>query len=301
MKRWIGIGIIAVIIIVVVIRVGIAIKNKIEEPSQQTLKDVPVEVVSVRKGDIENYLLISGIAESTNQVEVISKVSGKIISLPVPLGSYVYQGSTIAIVDRDEPSLGFKNYVVDAPISGYVAMIMQDIGDYVNPSMPIAMIVKRGSTRIKCNVTEKDLPYIQEGARVRIRINGHTIPGEVTKVSGVIDTQTYSSQVEIQPESGVEKSELVPGTFVDIEIPLEIRKDVMVVPREAILVKNGGDKVYRLDGDRVELVSVKVGLRERDFVEIEEGLEIGDRVVVVGISEIEDGSKVRLVNEEPAK
>jgi multidrug efflux pump subunit AcrA (membrane-fusion protein) len=301
MKRWIGIGIIAVIIIVVVIRVGIAIKNKIEEPSQQTLKDVPVEVVSVRKGDIENYLLISGIAESTNQVEVISKVSGKIISLPVPLGSYVYQGSTIAIVDRDEPSLGFKNYVVDAPISGYVAMIMQDIGDYVNPSMPIAMIVKRGSTRIKCNVTEKDLPYIQEGARVRIRINGHTIPGEVTKVSGVIDTQTYSSQVEIQPESGVEKSELVPGTFVDIEIPLEIRKDVMVVPREAILVKNGGDKVYRLDGDRVELVSVKVGLRERDFVEIEEGLEIVDRVVVVGISEIEDGSKVRLVNEEPAK
>lgn len=295
MKKKIFIIIVIVICLVVAIRVGIAIKNRLSEPEEREIKPVPVETYEVSTGDVEDYLLISGISESTNQVEVVSKVSGKIVAIPPTLGSYLYAGSTIAVIDRDEPSLGFKNYVVDAPISGYVAMIMQDVGDFVSAGMPIALLVKRGSTRIKCNVTEKDLPYISEGLEVRIHLNDTYIPGKVTQVSGVIDMMTYSSLIEIKPLKSVEKNNLVPGTFVDIEIPLEIRKDVLIVPKDALITKEGVENVFVVVNDKAELTPVEVGLREKDIVEIKSGLKEGDEVVVVGVGDIDDGSKVRVI------
>lgn len=297
MKKRIIIVIIVLIIAVVAVRVGIAIFKMMKAPAGQEVKAVPVEVAEVSLGDVENSLFISGMVQSTNQVEVVSKIPGKIVSIPVSIGSYVWAGSTIAVIDRDEPGLGFKNYVAESPISGYVAMIMQDVGDYVSRGMPIAMVVKMGSTKIVCNVTEKDLPYLQKGGEVRIRINDETISGKVTRVSGVIDTYTYSSEVEIKPMEGESKVNLIPGTFVDIEVSLQVHKDVLTVPKEALVHKKGTINVYVVVNDKVKLTPVEVGLREKDIVEVKDGLTLGDKIVVVGVGDVEDGSEVKVIAE----
>jgi len=297
MKKRIIIVIIVLIIAVVAVRVVITVFRMMKAPAGQEVKAVPVEVAEVSLGDVENSLFISGIVQSTNQVEVVSKIPGKIVSIPVSIGSYVWAGSTIAVIDRDEPGLGFKNYVAESPISGYVAMIMQDVGDYVSPGMPIAIVVKMGSTKIVCNVTEKDLPYLQKGGEVRIRINDETVSGKVTRVSGVIDTYTYSSEVEIKPMEGESKVNLIPGTFVDIEVILQVRKDVLTVPKEALVHKKGNINVYVVVNDKVKLTPVEVGLREKDIVEVKDGLTLGDKVVVVGVGDVEDGSEVKVIAE----
>jgi multidrug efflux pump subunit AcrA (membrane-fusion protein) len=300
-KKTIALVIVIVIVLIIAVRVGIGVHRMMTKPSEQTIKPVPVEVIKATKGDVQKSLLISGVTESTNQVEMVSKIPGKIVSLPISLGSFVYAGSTIAVIDRDEPSLGYKDYVVESTISGYVAMIMQDVGDFVSPGMPIAMVVKKGSTKIKCQVTEKDLPYVKEGSEVQIHLNDQTIPGRVTQVSGVIDSLTLSSQVEIRPDETVEKSNLVPGTFVDIEIPLEVRREVISVPKEALVFKNSIANVFVVENDTVKLTPVEVGLREREVVEIKSGLNEGDEVVVVGMGDVEDGSQVIVIGEKDAK
>jgi len=300
-KRVIVFVILGLIVALVAVRVVIAVFNKLKAPTEQEIKPVPVEVVSVTLGTVENYLLISGLVQSTNQVEVVSKITGKIVSLPVSIGSYVWAGSTIAVIDRDEPGLGFKNYVAESPISGNVAVIMQDVGDFVSPGMPIALVVKKGSTKIVCNVTEKDLPYLHTGGEVRIRVEGESIPGEVTRVSGVIDTYSYSSQVEIKPLPGEHDIALVPGTFVDIEVSLQVRKDVLVVPKEAIVHKDGKTNVFIVVDGEARLVPVELGLVEKDTVEIKSGIDVGDKVVVVGVADIANGSKVKVVAKKEAE
>jgi multidrug efflux pump subunit AcrA (membrane-fusion protein) len=300
-KKAIALIIIIAVVVLIAVRVGIGIHRMMTKPSEQKLKPVPVEVVKTGKGDLQKSLLISGVTESTNQVEMVSKIPGKIVSIPISLGSYVYAGSTIAVIDRDEPSLGYKDYVVESTISGYVAMILQDVGDFVSPGMPIAMVVKKGSTKIKCQVTEKDLPYVKEGSQVQIRLDDQTIPGKITQVSGVIDSLTLSSQIEIRPEEQEGMSALVPGTFVDIEIPLEVRQGVINVPKEALIYKNNCDNVFVLQNDTVKLTPVEVGLREQEVVEIKSGLNEGDEVVVVGVGDVEDGSQVIVIGKKGAQ
>lgn len=123
----------------------------------------------------------------------------------------------------------------------------------------------------------------------------------MTQVSGVIDSLTLSSQVEIRPDETLEKSNLVPGTFVDIEIPLEVRREVISVPKEALVYKNDIANVFVMEDDTAKLTPVEVGLREREVVEIKSGLNEGDEVVVVGVGDVEDGSQVIVIGEKDAK
>ena len=82
--------------------------------------------------------------------------------------------------------------------------------------------------------------------------------------------------------------------FVGVTIIAERRTGVPVVPREAVTERGGRKVVFVLEGQKVSRRDVALGLGDDDVVEIRQGLEPGERVVVRGIETLQDGQRVRV-------
>jgi HlyD family secretion protein len=68
---------------------------------------------------------------------------------------------------------------------------------------------------------------------------------------------------------------------------------VLRVPGSAVFSSDGKEAVFRIDGSRARLTPVQTGLRGGGWIEIVEGLNAGDRVVVHPDRELSDGQRVR--------
>jgi membrane fusion protein (multidrug efflux system) len=81
--------------------------------------------------------------------------------------------------------------------------------------------------------------------------------------------------------------------FVEVSISTEERASVPVVPREALILKEGKQSVYVVGGDnKATLRPVQVGLTAERVAEILDGIRPGERVVVIGLDDLRDGQIV---------
>ena len=103
--------------------------------------------------------------------------------------------------------------------------------------------------------------------------------------------RTFRAEVAVDNETGL----LRPGMFVEVAVLVEQRRDVNVVPRQAVASRGGRNVVFLLDGQRVSRREVRLGLGDDAKVEIASGLAAGDRVVVRGLETLTDGARVRVV------
>jgi membrane fusion protein (multidrug efflux system) len=107
-----------------------------------------------------------------------------------------------------------------------------------------------------------------------------------------VDPKTRTFRVEVTVDNVAER--LRPGMFVEAIVVVEQRADVPVVPREALTERGGVRVVFVLDGQRVSRREVVLGLGDDDIVEIRQGLEPGERIVVRGLETLTDGTRVRV-------
>jgi multidrug efflux pump subunit AcrA (membrane-fusion protein) len=80
--------------------------------------------------------------------------------------------------------------------------------------------------------------------------------------------------------------------FVEVTLIAEQRDAVPVVPRTAVVERGGSKVVFVLQGPKVARREVVLGLGDDDVVEVRQGLEPGERIVVKGLETLSDGSRV---------
>jgi hypothetical protein len=67
----------------------------------------------------------------------------------------------------------------------------------------------------------------------------------------------------------------------------------LLVPKNAVRTQNGASILFVVQGDRVERRAVKVGVEDRDQVEVLSGINAGERIVVEGPPTLADGARVK--------
>lgn len=144
-------------------------------------------------------------------------------------------------------------------------------------------------------VVGPDISRIREGMPARIRHHAResqAFEGRVVRLAPAVDSTTRTLRAEV----GVGNREglLRPGMFVEVTIIAERREDVPVVPRDAVTERNNAKVVFVLDGQRVLRREVVLGLGGDDVIEVRQGLQPGERVVVRGLETLADGTKVRV-------
>ena len=92
---------------------------------------------------------------------------------------------------------------------------------------------------------------------------------------------------------------LRPGMYVDVELVMATRADALLVPKRALIYDNDQMFVYRLNEEnRVERVYFVPELTDKFFVAPENGLALGDQIVVAGQAGLKDGALVSLPETE---
>ncbi len=103
----------------------------------------------------------------------------------------------------------------------------------------------------------------------------------------------YNLGIEIENVS----NEILPDMFARVEILKRENKDALSVPLFSIMNVDNGNVVYVVNDDTVHARTVKTGMQEGWKVEIIEGLNPNDKVIVTGQRSVSDGQVVNIVRE----
>lgn len=179
------------------------------------------------------------------------------------------------------PELGFTDkHLVKSPMNGSVVEILAHVGDRVDNSNPVMIIVNHNKVRVVANIYDTDISNIHQGKDVIFSTD--TFPnivfrGVVTYISDVSDpdSKTVKTYIQLKENSRLFKQNM----FLRIKIQ-DGKRNLPVVPKTAFLYKDGKFVVYLRVGGKYELREVKPVLNVSDKLSAVEGLKEGDEVVL---------------------
>ncbi|MGH8035459.1 MAG: efflux RND transporter periplasmic adaptor subunit, partial [Lysobacterales bacterium] len=197
--------------------------------------------------------------------------------------------------------LNLKYTRIVAPISGYVAERMIRVGNLVEIYQPVFNIASYDPLLAVLHVPERELSVLRKGQTVALTLDAlpkSSFSGEVVRISPVVDpaTGTFRVTAVIHDPDKV----LKPGLFGRVDILYDMRKDVPLVPRSAVITEDEASHVFVVDdSNNVLRRPVKLGYERDGHVEIVDGLEAGEKVVTAGKGSLSEGSHVEII-EAPA-
>jgi membrane fusion protein, multidrug efflux system len=203
----------------------------------------------------------------------------------------------------DQAQKQLQDAQIEAPFSGRVEERMIRTGELINPGQPVLRLVNTDRVRILSGIPERYSAEIREGNEVTLHFRsfgGGRRTSTVTYAGNVIDpdTRTYTIEVELGNDQQVIKPEMV----VDMQVQRQTLEDVIIIPRTAVIRDETGTFVFvaRQDGDRkvADLVEVQTGTAGGPLVQVLEGLEEGDEVVVNGMRSLSMGDQLNILKNE---
>lgn len=189
-----------------------------------------------------------------------------------------------------------EKMTITAPFDGVVSEVFARPGDLISGGAPIAVLIATSRT-VEAKISEENFSGIQEGQRafVRFLVYGDwQYDATVSKILPTADPTTQRYIVHLDVKIDAEK--LVPGITGEVSIIVGERQSKANIPRRALF----GSNVYVVEDGEVQLRAVKVGYVSNILVEILEGLEAGEEVIVDQLDLFREGQNVRteVVNKE---
>ncbi|HYG62350.1 MAG TPA: efflux RND transporter periplasmic adaptor subunit [Thermoanaerobaculia bacterium] len=170
--------------------------------------------------------------------------------------------------------------ILTAPFDGRVRERRSAIGDYVAAGDTVAVLVRVHPLRLRLAVPEREAAGIRTGQPVRLTVEGDpgTHTGRVARISPSIteDNRTLMIEAEVPNQNG----SLRPGAFTRAEIVVEAGAPAVLVPASAVVTFAGIDKVIGVEDGKAAEKRIRIGRRAGDRVEVVEGVEPGDQVIV---------------------
>jgi len=202
-----------------------------------------------------------------------------------------------ARVGVDLAEYNLRVSIMKAPFDGVITKKFKNEGDTINPMMPggggVVTLMDFSKVKVKILAPDTDLQHLKEGLKVNAKVDAYS--GVFFKGSVYIVNPAAASQsrlFEIQLKIPNPELKLKPGMFARIEVITEERKDVSSLPATCIISAESNQFVFVVSGEKAEHREVITGITESELVEIVSGVQLGDRVVSVGQTMLEDGTPV---------
>jgi membrane fusion protein (multidrug efflux system) len=259
---------------------------------------VPVAVYTASSGPAQESLLLYGSVLAQKEVSIFTTVPGKVKQVRVQEGDAVAREQVLADIDRDQAGLKFANVEVTSTIDGIVKSVLTEVGSTVSPAAPLFQIVDMDVVEVAVNVPEKQIGRVRQGLPVEISAVSYPkrlFYGAVSRLNPVLDPASRTLEARIRVDNP--KHLLKPGMFAEARILLRQEGEIVRIPRAALLDRDGREAVFLVNDTRARLVNPKVAFLEGDDAAIESGIEPGDKVVLVGQQNLNDGDEVSVVEE----
>jgi RND family efflux transporter MFP subunit len=188
---------------------------------------------------------------------------------------------------------------IQAPFSGRITERTMELGKSVQNSEKLFKLGAFSPLYADVFLSEREARRVHPGQKASIRLGADESTqcvGRVLRLSPVVDKS--SGTVKITVELTPEAEGFMPGGFVRVAIQTDIRPNAIVVPRRAVIERDGEAFVFLAKDGVAKRVAVSLGYEEDGNIEILQGISRGDQVVVAGQGGLADGSEIKKVQGE---
>jgi membrane fusion protein, multidrug efflux system len=221
------------------------------------------------------------------------------------------------IVDTAQSQVDDLNITLDkkrivAPFDGRLGIRKVYFGQDLPIGTEIVTLRSIEDLRVNFRIPQQWVNKVKTGYVVEVAtqkedfVKGNFLSGEIIAIAAEINSQTRNLHVQAKIDNSMHS--LLPGMSVGLQVILPDEQQVLVIPNTAVLYAPYGDTVFVIEKseqgkpDTVRQQFVKLGNARGDFVEVEEGLQVGQQVVSAGAFKLFNGmTVVQTDNPEPAR
>ena len=209
-----------------------------------------------------------------------------------------------ANVERLRQLEGFKRVV--APFDGVITKRNVDVGDLIDAGggagRALFLLAQTDPLRVYVNVPQAYAHLVKPGQQVLVtqsELRGQKFEGTVARTAASIDIATRTMQVEVRLPN--REGILLPGAYVQVTLPLH-GSGALTLSANTLMIRGDGIRVGVVDPQgRVRLATIKIGRNYGEAVEVIEGINAGDRIVLNPSDSLADGDHVVIAPAAPAK
>lgn len=193
-----------------------------------------------------------------------------------------------AQVSRERTLYQIGKSNVEAPFSGRVVARLQQPGGYVGVGREIVRLVDVDNIEIRAQAPLSVAPFLTEGMSVAVTDRDQEVTGTISTVITVGDERSRMFEVRLSVAEP-----LIVGSAVRVALPSSRPRQVVAVPRDALILRADGVYVFRVGpDDTAERIEVETGVGSTLLIEVSGALAAGDRVVVRGGERLQAGQTV---------
>lgn len=271
---------------------------------------VPVKIMPAKKGNIEKKVSIYGKLRPKQETKISSQFTGRILNLKLSEGDRVKKGDVIAVIqspqaealqsaasNKAEGKSEIVPYSIHAPFNGIVTSKRHYSGDVVSIGETILTIQDNSIFYLWGQLPADYLPDVKIGQQLKITFPGFKnkfFYGKIETINSMVAGKTQMAQIRtsLHNPQHLLKSDL----FAKIDIVLRSLKDVILIPRNAVLGNSDSNYVFLKKSGKALRKTFQPGIENSNAVEVKSGLNVGDSVIVLGNYELKDGMKVEVMH-----
>lgn len=188
-----------------------------------------------------------------------------------------------------------QDLAIRAPFTGYTGLRQVSPGALVRPADVVTTLDDTRTVKLEFTVPEASLRKLRQGMEIAALTSvypGQTFVGTVTAIDTRVDsvTRTVTAVARIDNPD----NRLRPGMFMTVQLTLDNRTNIVLVPEEALVPVGDRQFVFMVVSGKVERRPVTIGARSRGVVEVAEGLQGGELVITRGVQKVRDGMPVQV-------
>ena len=257
-------------------------------------KSVSVKVGHIKLGSAQKIYQTISTIEALQSIEITSKVNGVVEKINFIEGSEIKEGEKILSILSSDTAGRIE---IHAPFDGKLGLSNVNVGNQVSKSELLTTLDNFTKMKIKFDLPETNLAFLKKNLSFEATsdvIKGKIFKGNIDYIDSRIDEQ--SRTIRVYAILNNTDNVLRPGLFMKIKLVLQEKENAFLIPEEALLSINKKHYVYIAEGDNAKIKEVSIGIRMNQFIEIEKGLDINDKVIVLGHEKLRDGSKIKILN-----
>ena len=181
--------------------------------------------------------------------------------------------------------------IIKAPFDGVLGLRMISMGAYVTPQTIITNLHQ--TDKVKIDFTAPDIygASVKKGAAIKIISEGNEFMANIIAV----DPEVNSTSRNIKARAVLHQSNTCrPGSFVKVLLDAGSEKNRILVPTNAIIPDATSKKIILVKDGKGAFVKIKTGVRTPEFVEITEGVSVGDTIVIKGVLFVKKDAAVKI-------
>ncbi|SCD20424.1 RND family efflux transporter [Proteiniphilum saccharofermentans] len=189
-----------------------------------------------------------------------------------------------------------ENTTIRSPVSGIITSRSVEKGSFLLPSAPVFTIVEQDRMVFTVNMAEEDILALETEQKAEIFIDAFPENSFTAHIRGISTVPDLSGRYKVEMKLNNPGGMLRAGMNGRTVFTNETGNDGLVIPRKCIVGSVRDGKVFTVSGDTVISGQVKARTLNETEVLVTEGVTETDRIVLSGQINLEDGSKIRILN-----